>query len=226
MQGHTDTHFEEELRDLKAEILKMGAIVEEMIARSTQALVARDSHMAEEVMSQDPEVNQLEMGIDERCLQLLALRQPAASDLRFIILGLKISKDLERMGDLSVDICQQVTQLNLEPQLKPYQDLPRLAATAQRMVKQARDSFVKRDAELANQVCEMDDEADDLKDQIFQDVVTIMQKETEAAARGVRLILVARHLERIADHATNIAEEVIFMVNGKDIRHGGAKLRH
>ena len=223
MREHTDKRYEEDLKKLKEEILKMGGIVEEMIARSTQTLVERNSTLAQEIMKRDPEVNHLEMEIDERCVQLLALHQPAGSDLRFIAIGLRISKDLERMGDLAVNICEQALNLNKEPQLKPYKDLPLMAAKAQQMVKTTLDAFVKRDAGLAQQVCEMDDEVDDLNDRVFQELVTLMQNDSGSVSRAVRLILVARHLERIADHATNIAEEVIFMVQGRDIRHGGRK---
>lgn len=220
MAEHTDKKYEQDLRRLKEEILKMGGTVEEMIARSMKALVERNSNIAQDVIRMDPEVNNLEMKIDALCLQLLALRQPAASDLRFITIGLRASKDLERMGDLAVNISEQSIELNKESQLKPYVDLPQMSAKAQQMVKDALDAFVRRDADLARRVCEVDDEVDSLNDRVFQDLVGLMQKDPEAASRGTRLILVSRHLERIADHATNIAEEVIFMVQGKDIRHG------
>jgi phosphate transport system protein len=221
-EQHTDKQFDEDLKGLKEDILKMGGLAEEMVAVSMKALVERDSNLAGKIMKRDPEVNQLEMAIDDRCIKLLALRQPAASDLRFIIIGLKISKDLERMGDLAVDIAQQALELNKEPQLKPYVTLPQIAAKAQQMVKRALDAFVKQDAEAAQRVCEADDEVDELKDLIFQELVEFMRKDPNAVSRSLRLILVSRHLERVADHATNIAEEVIFMVKGKDIRHGQA----
>lgn len=220
MPEHTDKQYEQELKLLKEDILKMGGLVEEMIAHSMKALVERNSKIAEEIIHKDPEVNELEMKIDERCLQLLALRQPAASDLRFITIGLRASKDLERMGDLSVNIAEQSIELNKEPQLKPYIDLPKMAAKTQQMVKQSLDAFVKREAELAQTVCEMDDEVDGLNDRVFEELVALMKRDSEAVSRAVRLLLISRHFERIADHATNIAEEVIFMVKGKDIRHG------
>ena len=221
MPAHTDKTYEQELKELKEEILMMGGIVEEMITRSMKALVERDTKLAAEIIQKDREVNQLEMTIDERCLQLLALRQPAASDLRFITIGLRISKDLERMGDLSVNICEQAQDLNKESQLKPYIDLPKMADRTQQMVKQSLDAFVRRDPVLAQSVCEMDDEVDALNDRVFDELVVLMQNDSDSISRAVRLILVSRQLERIADHATNIAEEVIFMVQGKDIRHGG-----
>ncbi len=222
MSTHTDKRYEDDLKQLKEEILKMGGIVEEMIARGVKALVERDTNLAQEILKKDPEVNRLEIDIDNRCVQLLALHQPAASDLRFITIGLRISKDLERMGDLAVNICDQAVELNREPQLKPYVDLPRMAGEAQQMVRKTLDAFVERNAGLAQQVCEMDDTVDDLNDRVFQELTTLMQKDSSTVSRAIRLVLVSRHLERIADHATNIAEEVIFMVQGRDIRHGGS----
>lgn len=220
MNTHTDKKYEEDLQDLKEDILKMGGLVEEMMILSMKSLVDRNSKLAQQVMVQDREANQLELEIDDRCVKLLALRQPAASDLRFIIIGLRISKDLERIGDLAVDISQQAEHLNKEPQLKPYVTLPQIAQKTQIMVKDALDSFVHKDAQKAQKVCEMDDEVDDLKDFIFRELTEMMQQDPSSVMRSVRLILVSRHLERIADHATNIAEEVIFMTEGRDIRHG------
>ena len=225
MPEHTDKYFEAELKELKEKILKMGGMVEEMIDRAQKSLFERDSNLAREILSCDPAVNRIELAIDNHCLELLARRQPAASDLRFITIGLRISKDLERMGDLAVDVGEQVIELNKEPQLKPFEDLPQIASKTKKMVKSALDAFVNRDPDLAERVCEADDEVDALKRKVFDDVVLIMQKNPSAVLRGVRLILVSRHFERIADHATNIAEEVIFMVKGKDIRHGGIKLK-
>ncbi len=216
---HTDKHYEADLKDLKEDILRMGAVVEEMLVFSMKSLVDRNSAFAEEVIKKEPVVNQLEMMVDDRCLKLLALHQPAAVDLRFIVISLKIGKDLERMGDLAVNIAEIAIELNQEPQLKQYVDLPRLSAIAQHMVNRALDAFVKQDAILAKKVLEQDDEADNLKDKIQDDLVPMMEKDKEAVFRAVRLILIARQLERIADHATNIAEEVVFMVQGKDIRH-------
>ena len=225
IKEHTDKHFEAELRELKEKILKMGGMVEEMIDRAQKSLFERNSNLAREILICDSEVNRIEVAIDNHCLELLARRQPAASDLRFITIGLRISKDLERMGDLAVDIGEQVIELNKELQLKPFEDLPQIASKTKKMVKSALDAFVNRDPDLAERVCEADDEVDALKRKVFDDVVLIMQKNPSAVLRGVRLILVSRHFERIADHATNIAEEVIFMVKGKDIRHGGIKLK-
>ncbi len=226
MPQHTDKLFEDELKILKEDILKMGGLVEEMLAKSSKALIERDTNLARQVLKQDPDVNRLEVLIDDHCLELLARWQPAASDLRFITIGLRISKDLERMGDLAVDICEQVVEINKEPPLKslgesPFDDFSLISEKTKQMVKEALDAFVRQDAELAQRVCEADDEVDDLKRKLFDDLVNLMQTNLEVVRRGTRLILVSRHLERIADHATNIAEEVIFMVKGKDIRHGG-----
>ena len=220
MTEHTDKHYEQELKDLKEAILKMGGIVEEMIARSIKSLIERDSRIVGEVALQEGTANRLEMEIDDRCLQLLALRQPTASDLRFITIGLKISKDLERIGDLAVNIAEQAMELNKEPQLKPYVDLPLMGQKVQQMVRGVLDSFVNRDASRAQQVCEVDDEVDDLNRKVLQELIALMQKDSSAVTRGMHLIWIAKQLERIADHATNIAEEVIFMVQGRDIRHG------
>jgi len=219
MAQHTDKQYEEELRDLKDKILEAGGTVEEMITRSMRSLTERDSKMAEEVIKRDFVVNRLELEIDDLCVKLLALRQPAASDLRFITVGLRASKDLERMGDLAVNISEQALSLNKQAQLKPYADLPKMAIKSQEMVKQSLDAFVKRDVEMAQRVCEMDDEVDSYEHKIFLELIDMMGKDTKAVERGTRLILVAQQLERIADHATNIAEEVIFMVQGRDIRH-------
>lgn len=223
MTQHTDKFYEEELKDLNEQILKMGGVVEEMMIRSMKALVDSDSNVALDVLNKEKEVNLLEMDIDNRCLKMLALRQPAAGDLRFITIGLKISKDLERMGDLAVNISERALDLNKEPPLKPYVDLPRMASKAQQMVKRALDAFVKRDAILARQVCALDDQVDEFNHKIFDDLVQLMQKDSSSVMRGVHLISIARNLERIADHATNIAEVVIFMVTGEDIRHGRKK---
>jgi len=219
MPQHTDRQFAEDLHQLKEAILRMGSLVETMIARSTQSLVKRDSNLAREVCQEDAEVNALEMNIDDLCLKILALHQPAASDLRFVAVGMKISTDLERMGDLAVNICEQVLELNKEEPLKPYIDLPVMAQKSQTMVKDSLDAFVDRDAGRAKQICESDDEVDQLEAKIYDELVGLMQKNPQAISRAVRLISVARQLERIADHATNVAEEVNFLVKGQDIRH-------
>lgn len=217
---HTDSHFDTELKQLTDSILKMGHLVQGMIANSMKALLDRNSNLAEEVIRTDDQVNKLEVYVDDLCLKLIALRQPKARDLRFVTIGLRASTDLERMGDLAVNISERVVLLNKEAQLKPYVDLPDVAQKTQDMVKNALDALVKKDVGLANKVCESDDEVDGLTHKIYDDLIATMQKDPSAVSRGACLILICRHFERIADHATNIAEQVIFFVEGKDIRHG------
>jgi len=217
---HTDSHFDTELKQLTDSILKMGTIVQGMIANSMKAIVDRNSDLAEEVIRADDQVNKLEVQVDDHCLKLIALRQPKAKDLRFVTIGLRASTDLERMGDLAVNISERALLLNKEDQLKSYVDLPKVAQNAQDMVKNALDAFVQRDVSLAVRVCESDDEVDELTHRLYDELIEVMQKDPKAVSRGARLILICRHFERIADHATNIAEQVIFLVEGKDIRHG------
>lgn len=219
MPQHTDRNYAQDLHDLKAQILKMGSTVEGMVARSIEALVKRDSNAARQVIEDDQVIDRFEMDIDNLCLKILALHQPAAIDLRFVAVGLKINTDLERMGDLAVNIGEQVLELNkLEP-IKPYIDLPIMAEKSQAMLRSALQAFIDRDVARAKAVCEADDEIDLLDLKIQRDLLEIMCKKPESVERGVRLIMVARQLERVADHATNVAEEVNFLVKGEDIRH-------
>jgi len=212
-------HFHEELEALKQTLLAMGGLVEDQIRRVIRALIDRDEGLALEVIERDRQVNTYDVEVDEQCVELLALHQPAAGDLRFITTAMKIVTDLERIGDQAVNIAQRVVELNREPQLKPYIDLPRMAEKAQRMVKGALDAFVARDTELARRVCAEDEEVDALKEQIFRELLTFMMEDARTIPRAIRLILVSRFLERVADHATNIAEMVIYMVEGKMVRH-------
>jgi phosphate transport system protein len=212
-------HFHEELETLKQTLLAMGGLVEDQIRRAVRALVERDSDLAQDVIDRDREVNAYDVEVDEKCVELLALHQPTAGDLRFITTAMKIVTDLERIGDQAVNIGQRVVELNREPQLKPYIDLPRMADRAQRMVKESLDAFVARDTELARQVCGEDDAVDALKEQIFRELLTFMMEDPKTIPRAIRLILISRFLERVADHATNIAEMVIFMVESKMVRH-------
>ncbi len=212
-------HFHEELETLKQTLLAMGGLVEDQIRRVLRALVERDSDLAQEVIERDREVNSYDVEVDEKCVELLALHQPTAGDLRFITTAMKIVTDLERIGDQAVNIGQRVLELNREPQLKPYIDLPRMAEQAQRMVKESLDAFVARDTELARQVCGEDDAVDALKEQIFRELLTFMMEDPKTIPRAIRLILISRFLERVADHATNIAEMVIYMVESKMVRH-------
>ena len=212
-------HFHEELEALKQTLLAMGGLVEDQIRRVMKALLERDDVMAQEVIERDRQVNTYDVEVDEKCVELLALYQPTAGDLRFITTAMKIVTDLERIGDQAVNIAQRVLELNREPQLKPYIDLPRMAEQAQRMVKESLDAFVARDTALARQVCGEDSEVDLLKEQIFRELLTFMMEDPRTIPRAIRLILISRFMERVADHATNIAEMVVYLVEGKMVRH-------
>src|ERR1700736_5263965 len=212
-------HFHEELEALKQTLLAMGGLVEDQIRRVMRALLERDDVMAQEVIERDRQVNTYDVEVDEQCVSLLALHQPAAGDLRFITTAMKIVTDLERIGDQAVNIAQRVLELNQQPQLKPDIDLPRMAGIAQRMVKESLDAFVATDAELARRVRAADDAVDGLRDQIFREVLTFMMEDPRTIPRAIRLILISRFFERVADHATNVAEMVIYMVDGTMVRH-------
>ncbi|HAV43349.1 TPA: phosphate transport system regulatory protein PhoU [bacterium] len=214
-----ERHFDEELRELEEQLLRMGALVGEMISLSIKALAQRETGLITVVREKEDEVNRLHIKIDELCLRLLALRQPLAVDLRFITAGLRINSDLERMGDLAVNITDATRPLLEEPPLKPLIDIPRMSEMAANMAKESLNSFLKRDTKLAKAILNQDNEVDYLKDQIFREFLTYMMQDSSTIKRALELILISRHLERIADHACNIAEDVIFMVMGKDIRH-------
>jgi phosphate transport system protein len=212
-------HFEAELQALKNRLLTMGALVEERVHQAVQALIDRKEEEAQRVIASDGDVNELQIEIDDRCLKLLATQTPLAGDLRLITSAMKINSDLERIGDQAVNIAQQVVKLLPHPPLKPLIDIPRMAEIAQKMTRDALDSFVRRDADLARDVLRRDDEVDHLKDQVFRELLTYMMADPGTIARALALILISRSLERIADHATNIAEDVIFLVEAKDVRH-------
>ncbi len=216
---HTDKRYEEELKKLREEILYMGGLVEDQIQKAVKSLVDRDSELARVIIERDHEVNRLDVEIDEVCIRLLALHQPAGKDLRFITTGLKITTDLERIGDMAVNICERALELNQEPQLKPYIDIPRMARIAQRMIRESLDAFVREDTDLALKVCKDDEEIDQLNSQIFREVISFMIEDPHTVSRAMMISSVSKYLERIADHATNIAEMVVFMVKGKSIRH-------
>ena len=216
---HTSRQYERELQDLGDRILFLGGTVEEMIARAMQALVDRDSDLARRVIESDRTVDSGELEIDHMSLHLLALRQPAASDLRFITTALKIVTDLERIGDLAVNIAERALELNQEPPLKPYIDIPHMAREVSDMVHRALDSFVKRDAVEARAVLQADDAVDDLNVQLFRELLTYMIEEPKNVTRALRITFIAKYLERVGDHATNIAQMVIFMSEGRDVRH-------
>lgn len=212
-------HFEEELTRLKEKILKMGALVEAQIAGSIKALVERDTDLARQTIQNDHQVNAMDVEIDEECIRLLALYQPAARDLRFITTAMKITTDLERMSDLSEDICERAIELAEEPLLKPYIDIPRMAEAAQKMVRETLDAFVNKDAALARKVCSEDQFIDDLTHRIFRELLSYMVEDQTTITRAIRISFVSKYIERIGDHATNIAEMVVYLVEGKIIRH-------
>ena len=215
----TETHFQKELQELKENLLNMAAIVEEAIRNSVQSLVKRDSDLARKTFEVEDRINKMEIAIDEMCLKLLALRQPMAADLRFITSAMKITTDLERMGDQAVNIAERALSLNEEPQLKPYIDIPHITEIVQSMVRDVLDAFVNRDSRLARSVCARDDLVDGLNHQVVRELLTYMLSDPKTITRAVHLMIVARCLERIADHATNIAEDVIFMVDALVIKH-------
>ena len=197
----------------------MAALAEAAIGKAIRSLLLRDASMAEEVLRSDEAINRLELVVDERCLRMLALYQPEASDLRFLAMALKINNDLERIGDQAVNIAERSLELCKEPPLKPLIDIPQMAQLVQAMLKHSVDAFVQRDTALARSVCRRDDDVDALDDQIFRELLTYMMENHRAITRSVNLILVSRHLERVADHATNIAEDVIYLVEGRHIKH-------
>jgi len=215
----TERPFDEELKDLKEKLLDMASRAEEQIGRAVRSLKDRQQALACEVLEKEQDINRLDIEIDDMAMRLLALRQPLAADLRFITSAMKIGSDLERIGDLAVNIAERTLELLKFPQLKPLIDIPRMAELAQAMVRDALSAFIAKDAELARNVCQRDDLVDKLNAQIFRELLTFMMEDQETITRAVDLILVGRHLERIADHATNIAEDVIYMVKGKTIKH-------
>jgi phosphate transport system protein len=213
------SQFDAELNEVRARLLEMGGKVELMIANSMRSLVERDSALAERTIDLDTEVNAMEIEIDQKCLHILAKRQPAARDLRFVTLALKIVTDLERIGDQCASIAKHALELNREAQLKPYIDLPRMAEAANNAVRSALDAFVQGDALTAVRVCREDCLVDELNEQLQRELLTFMMENPATVGRAMRINSISKYLERIADHATNIAEMVIFMVEGKDIRH-------
>jgi phosphate transport system protein len=219
VEGHIYKAFDLELKELKEKLLHEGGLVERAIRDAIKALLERYSELAQKVIEDDEAINAKEVEIDEFCLKLLALRQPAARDLRLITTAIKINYDLERIGDMAVNVCERVLELNHEPQLKPYIDLPAMAETVQLMVKESLDAFVREDVELARRVKEQDEKVDQVLEQMFRELLTYMMQDLKTISRATRLLFISKYLERMADHAVNIAELVIFMVEGKIIRH-------
>jgi phosphate transport system protein len=217
---HTSKQFEQQLRALKDKLLLMSHHAEKMIADAIRALVERRPSLAEEVIKSDDEMDQLELDIDNQCYEILALEQPVARDLRFIATALKIVRDIERIGDIAVNIAERANELIQEPEMKRLIDLPIMAEAAQRILKESLDAFVNSDAELAEKVIRDDSFVDDCYEQIFRELLTYMMEDTKYISRALKVIFIAKHLERVGDHSANIAEMVIFLVRGQDIRHG------
>jgi len=216
-------HFAVELEELNQALLGMGALVESSIHCSVQSLVNRDERMARRVIEDEVRINQMELDIDARVTRLLALNQPVAGDLRLLIIALKINTDLERMGDLAVNIAERAISLAKVPLVKPLIDTPRMASLVEDMLHSSLDAFVKRDADLAGKVLPADDEVDTIRDNIYSELLEVMQSNPTVVPSAIHLMFVARNLERIADHTTNIAEDVIFLVRGVDVRHHTAQ---
>jgi len=212
-------HFQEELEQLKARLLEMGGLAEEQVRVAVKALVDRDRDLIERVLTGDEPINKLHIEIDGRCFTLLALHQPMAVDLRAIVSAVKINTDLERVGDLAINIAEAARRYAQHPAVKKLIDIPRMAAIAQSMLRDALDAFVRRDMVLAQHVLDEDDKLDSLKTQVFRELLTYMLQDPATIEAALDLILISRHLERIGDHATNIAEDVIFMVSARDVRH-------
>ncbi|MDD5687093.1 MAG: phosphate signaling complex protein PhoU [Elusimicrobia bacterium] len=214
-----ERHFDEELEQLKSKLLKMASLVEAIIAKSIKSLEERNPELTKNAYEEEDAINMLEIDIDEQCHKLLALRQPMAIDLRFITSVMKINSDLERMGDLAINIVNRTKIILQYPQLKPLNNIPQMAVLAQDMVKESLNSLVNRDSKAAREVCKKDYKVDDLNDELFRKLLTYMMQDPKNIEAAIDLILVARNIERIADHATNIAEDVIYLFEGKTIKH-------
>ncbi|MEO6463248.1 MAG: phosphate signaling complex protein PhoU [Candidatus Eisenbacteria bacterium] len=214
-----ERHFDEELNELKTRLLLMGGRAETVVHKAIDSLKRRDAALAEEVIRDDRIIDELEVEIDERCVRLLALRQPVGQDLRFITSALKIVNDLERVGDHAVNIAQSAVKLSKEPELKPLVDIPRMAAISTRMLTEALDAFVRNDADAARRILVEDDEVDHLKSQMFRELLSYMLEKPATITRALELILVSRNLERVADLATNVAEEVVFIAEARVVKH-------
>ena len=212
-------HFEDQLQELKGRLVTMGTKAESMIERAVKALLERDSARLPEVFRTEQEVNELHIEVDERVINLIALHHPVATDLRMAVMCSKIAGELERIGDQAVNICQNTTELLRYPPLKPLLDIPLMAEVARRMLRESLDAFVRQDAALAQKVLHTDDEVDAFKNQIFRELLTYMMSDPGTIPRALALILISRNLERVGDHATNVAEEVIYAAQGRDVRH-------
>ncbi|MBI3793779.1 MAG: phosphate signaling complex protein PhoU [Nitrospinae bacterium] len=216
---HYNKYFDQELQDLKETVLRLGGMVEEQVSNAIQSLMDSNLDLAKSTIDLDHAINKLEVEIDERCIDLLALRQPMGPDLRFVTTAMKIVDNLERMGDMAANICERVIDIAAEPRLKAYLDIPRMADIAKEMLKDSLDAFVTRSTELAQKVRLKDDMVDALMDQIFRELLSYMIEDPKAISRATRIMFIAKYIERVADHATNISEMVIYMVEGRIVRH-------
>ena len=216
---HTSREYERELQEVKEGLIYLGGLTEKAIASGVKALLERDSELARQVIRNDEQIDKMDVEIEDKCIRLLALRQPAALDLRFITTAIKLNGHLERIGDMAVNIAEKVISLNEEPQLKPYIDLPRMAGIAERMIKESLDALVNDDESLANKV-RMDDEIiDNLNEQIFRELLTFMIEDPRTIHRALLIMQISKSLERISDHAKGIADMVVYMITGKSVRH-------
>jgi len=216
---HTSSEYERELQEIREGLLYIGAMIEKAIAQAVKALMERDTELAQRVICSDDEIDRLDIEIEEKCIRVLALRQPTARDLRFITTAIKINGHLERIGDMAANVAEKVIVLNKEPQMKPYIDIPRMAEIAQRMVRESLDSLVREDVDLAAKVRMDDGTIDELNDQIFRELLTYMMENVKTIHRAIIISQISKSLERIADHAVGIADMVIYMVTGKSVRH-------
>ena len=224
MALHTDREYEADLQSLRQQFLRIGGLVEQMINDALQATFDRNEVVAMAVAERDKEINRSELEMDELCLKVLALRQPTASDLRFVTFAMKAITDLERIGDLAVNVADRAAELAREPPLTVLPELGKMAEIAKGMLHDVLDAFVNRDASAADAILTRDDEVDKLYWSFFRQLLRVMQSDPASVERGIRLVFVAKHVERLADHVTNLAELVIFMVRGQDIRHPGSRL--
>ncbi|MFO7568918.1 MAG: phosphate signaling complex protein PhoU [Smithellaceae bacterium] len=216
---HTSSHYEKELQEIKNGLIYLGALTEKAIQRAMQALSDRNSDLAGLVVTADEEIDRLDTDLEERCIKILALRQPTAIDLRFITTAIKITGHLERIGDMAVNIAEKAMQLNEVPQLKPYIDLPRMTDLVGAMIRESLDSFILPDLKLAEKVRQTEQTIDDLNEQIFRELLTFMMEDSKSIHRALLIMQVSKNLERIADHAKGIADMVTYMVTGENVRH-------
>ena len=216
---HTSSHYEKELQEIKNGLIFLGALTEKAILSAMKSLSERNSDIANKVIDADEEIDELDTELEERCIKVLALRQPTAIDLRFITTAIKITGHLERIGDMAVNIAERAIQLNAEPRLKPYMDLPRMAEIVAEMIKDSLDSFIRNDLSMAEKVRQAEQVTDDLNEQIFRELLTFMMEDSHSIHRSLMIMQVSKNLERIADHAKGIADMVTYMVTGECVRH-------